>query len=281
MFELESIQKGKLKKPKKIIIYGPVKVGKSTLVGSTENALMIPTEDRVDHIGCDKTPIPNSLEEIFGIIKFLASDKNRSYKRLIIDTVDWLEPLVHDYVCRENGFTSITDDGNKETAFQKGLKYHAVSGWRKLLEGLDYLRDNGIDIILVAHDTVIKVDPPGGDRYDKSVMKIDKNSLSILEEWADSIGYYAREIFVETPSGKRSGKAISSKRRKLYLSGDSAAFTSGNSFGIGDIEIDLAFAGKIMEDLLTCTIPGEPIVIDKAESKSKSKSKEYIKKEEK
>ena len=233
------------------MIYGPVKVGKSTLVGATNDALMIPTEDRVDHIDCHKGPIPERLEDVYDTIKHLANDKKHGYKRLIIDTIDWLEPLVHDYVCRANNFPSITDDGNKETSFQKGLKYHAVAGWRKLFEGLDFLRENGIDIILVAHATAVKINPPNGDPYDKSVMKIDKQSLSIMEEWTDMIGYYEREIFVTTEKGQKSGKVVPSNKRILHLSGSSAAFISGNSFGFSDMEVDLSRAGETMEYLLT------------------------------
>lgn len=251
-FDIAKIQKGKKDRPRKILIYGPPKIGKSTLAGATKDALMIPTEDRVDHIGCDKTPIPVKLEEVFDVIEFLSSDKAHGYKRLIIDTIDWLEPLVHQYVCDQNGWKSITDDHNKETAFQKGLKYHSVEGWKFLLKGFDHLRDNGIAVVLIAHSAVIKMDPPEGDSYDKNVMKIDKNALAVVEEWADLIGYYNREIFVKSDEGKN-GKAVQSNRRLLHVSGNSPAFISGNSFGIADLEVDLNAADQIMEYLLTYT----------------------------
>ena len=250
-FDLKKIQKGVKASPRKFLIYGDPKIGKSTLVGSTRNALMIPTEDRVNHIDCDKTEIPKKMEDVFEVIQFLATDKTHKYKRLIIDTIDWLEPLIHNWVCHENGFKSITDDHNKETAFQKGLKYHAVSGWKNLLEGLDFLRNSGIDVILVAHSSVIKIDPPDGSPYDKSVMKIDKHSLSVVEEWADIIGYYAREVFVNTEKGKKTGKATTSNRRILHLSGNAVAFISGNSFGLDDIDVDLDHAQEQMEYILT------------------------------
>jgi len=256
-FDIETIQKGKRERPRKVLIYGPPKIGKSTLTGATKNALMIPTENRVDHIECDKTQIPKTLEDVFEVIQFLATEKKHKYKRLIVDTIDWLEPLIHDYVCRKNGFKSITDDHSKETAFQKGLKYHAVEGWKELLSAFDYLRDNDVAVVLVAHSAVIKVDPPEGDSYDKSVMKIDKYSLAVVEEWADVIGYYNREIFVKNTKQKldsgKGGKAISSNRRLLHLSGESPAFISGNSFGLEDVEVDLDYAQDQMEYLLTYT----------------------------
>lgn len=251
-FKLSDVQRGSLKEPRKIIIYGPPKLGKSTLAGSTKNALMIPTEDRVAHIECDKTPIAGSYAEIMDVFSALLNEKH-AYKRVIIDTLDWFEPLLHAYVCEKKGFKSIVDDHNKDTAFQKGLKYHAVEGWKQFLSNCDVLRDNGFDIILVAHSTIITVSPPSSDAYDKYVMKIDKNALAVVEEWADIIAFYDKEIFVKKDDQgiNKKGKALTKNSRILHLSGDSAAMISGNSYGLGDAEVSLEHCSDIMEWLLT------------------------------
>jgi len=117
---MENIQKGAQAMPRKIIIYGPPKLGKSTLAGSVQNALLIPTEDRVAHINCDKTPVVKEYQELLDIFDFLLNKKHK-YKRLIIDSLDWFEPILHKYICQKKEFKSLTDDYNKETAFSKGL----------------------------------------------------------------------------------------------------------------------------------------------------------------
>lgn len=251
-FSLSNVQKGAKQMPRKIIIYGPPKLGKSTLSGSAKNALMIPTEDRVAHIDCDKAPVVQSYEEIIDIFDFLLNGKH-AYKRVIIDSLDWLEPILHKHICEKKGFKSLTDDHNKDTAFQKGLKYHAVEGWKTFFHNCDVLRDAGIDVILVAHDTTITVSPPDTDSYDKAVMKIDKNALAVVEEWADVIAYYTKEIFIKKDDHgiNKKGKAISSNKRVLHLSGESAAMINGNSFGLGDAEVTLDHCQEIMEWLLT------------------------------
>lgn len=252
-FSLTDIQKGVTPMPRKVIIYGPPKLGKSTLAGSTKNALMIPTEDRVSHIDCDKAPVVKEYEELMEIFSFLLNEKKHGYKRVIIDSLDWLEPILHKYICDKKGFKSLTDDHNKETAFQKGLKYHAVEGWKTFLHNCDVLRENGIDVIMVAHSTTITVNPPDTDSYDKSVMKIDKNALSIVEEWADIIAFYTQEIFVkkDEKSLSKKGKAITSNKRILHLSGDDVSMINGNSFGLGDAEVVLEYCSDIMEWILT------------------------------
>jgi hypothetical protein len=254
-FSIDSIQKGVKKIPRKVIIYGSPKMGKSTLASSAPNSLMIPTEDRVAHIDCDKAPVVTTYEEILEIFNFLLKEKH-SYKNIIIDSLDWLEPILHTYICKKKSFTSLTDDHNKETAFQKGLKYHAVEGWKNLfLDNCDVLRDAGMNVIAVAHSQTITVNPPNTDSYDKAVMKIDKNALAVIEEWADVIAFYDKDVFVRTDekSLKKQGKVLSQKKRTLYLSGENPAMINGNSFGLGDAEVQLEYCSDIMEWLLTET----------------------------
>jgi hypothetical protein len=257
-FNLNNIQKGIKKMPRKIIIYGPPKLGKSTLAASARNSLMIPTEDRVAHIDCDKTPVIKNYKEIIDIFDFLITEKGKhTYKRVIVDSLDWAEPLLHQYICEKKGFKSLTDDHNKETAFSKGLKYHAVEAWKSFLHNCDILRKEGFDVIFVAHSHSITINPPTTDSYDKSVMKLDKNALSVLEEWADVIAFYDKEILVKKDDAginTKKGKALENPtgaKRVLHLSGENPAMMNGNSFGLGDATVTLDYCSDIMEWLLT------------------------------
>jgi len=264
-FSSNNIQKGIKRMPRKVVIYGPPKLGKSTLAGSTKNALLIPTEDRVAHIDCDKTPVLKSWEEKMEIFNFLLDEKNpHTYTRVVFDTIDWLEPLIHKAAIdninsgkeKSKHAKSITDDFCKETAFSKGLKFHAVNQWKKFLHNCDILREHGIDVILIAHHQVVKVDPPVGDAYDKYAMKIDKHALAVIEEWADVIAFYDKNIFVTTEEsgiGQKSGKAVANaaNSRTLHLSGENPAMINGNSFGLTDSPVPLESCSEIMEWILT------------------------------
>jgi|WetSurMetagenome_2_1015567.scaffolds.fasta_scaffold03341_5 hypothetical protein len=276
-YSLNNIQHGIKQMPRKIIIYGPPKIGKSTLAGSAAKSLMIPTEDRVAHIDCKKTNVVQSTKDIKDIFEMLLEEKH-PYKRVIVDTLDWLEPLIHKAALdrlneQRKGaeVKSITDDNCKETAFQKGLKYHAVEAWKRFLQNCDELRANGMDVILVAHCQIVTVNPPNGDSYDKWAMKIDKHSLSVLEEWADIIAFYDKKIFVksETQINTKKGKALPNPIRVLYLGGDNPSMINGNSFGFQDnVEVPLASCSDIMEWILTGPYDDEePKKIIKGEKK--------------
>ena len=102
---------------------------------SAPDAILIPTEDRVKHIDCAKTDVVTRFEEIMEIFEYLI--QGSPYRTVIIDTLDWMEPMLHDYICRKKGYKSLMDDSNKEVNYGRGLKYHAVEGWKMLLQNCD------------------------------------------------------------------------------------------------------------------------------------------------
>ena len=252
-FDPRSIMKGIKNSPRKIVIYGPPKIGKSSLVSAIPGALMIPTEDRVTHIDCDKTDVVGSYEEVMEIFQYLYS--GTSYRAVIVDTLDWMEPMLHESICRARGFDSIIDNRNPETNYGRGLKYHAVEGWKKFLYNCDHLRkETGMSIILVAHSQVEKISPPESDAYDRYSFKIDKNATAVVEEWADVIGFYNREVLVSKEDqgfGKKKGKALNiDDRRVLNLQATSPAWISGNSFDLPDCVVTMKDAPAIMAMIL-------------------------------
>jgi hypothetical protein len=253
-FDPKSIRRGVKPAPRKMVIYGPPKIGKSSLVASADDALLIATEDRVNHIDCAKTDVVHSYDEIMEIFEYLVSGS--PYRTVIIDTLDWMEPLVWQYVCKKKGFKSLIDDTNKEVNFGRGMKYHAVEAWKMFLENCDVLREQAnMSIVLVAHSQIEKMTPPDSDAYDRHTFKIDKNAVAVVEEWADIIGFYSREIVVtkeDAGFGKKRGKALSiDNSRVLNLQSTSPAWISGNSFGLPDVVVTLDEAPAIMRYLLT------------------------------
>ena len=268
-FDPNSIKRGAVREPRKVILYGPPKLGKSTMAGSTRQSLMIPTEDRVSHIPCDKTDVVTSYDEILSVFDYLLNGQH-AYKRVILDTLDEFEPLLHQAICAKNGWNSLVEDKNKETNFNKGMQVHAVNGWRKFLHNCDKLRmDAGMDIIFVAHAQTIKVNPPDHDPYDKWAMKVDKHAVPILEAWADIVGFYDRQVWVDKKDEKaKTGKVISKGTRILHLAGDSAAMVACNSYGFANIEgIKEEDCPDFMEWLLTGPDAPEQTKTNKKENK--------------
>ena len=248
---LDNVETGVKQSARKLIIYGPAKIGKSTFCAAAPKPLLVRLEDRVDDIDCAKTPLLTKYQEVADLIKELA-ESTHDYKTLIIDPIGDLERLIHVHLCQKYGWKSITDDSKKETAFQNGYKIEAPKGWRTFCSNLDYLRKKrNMNIILIAHEAKSLEKPTDKESYDKLIPAINIHSVSVIERWADIIGHYGPDYLVDKDAKTKRGRAIGLDSRSLELDGRNPAILSGNSFHFGNITpVNLGNLKDIMKFLL-------------------------------
>lgn len=178
---LKSIVKGKVKKPRRTIIYGVHGVGKSTFGAMSNKPIFIQTEDGLDDIDCDRFPLCICVSDVLNAIGVLYNEKH-DYKTVVIDSLDWLEQLIWAQVCVEHNKKSI-----EEIGYAKGYVF-ALSHWRNILDGFNALRnERGMDIILVAHAEIVKFDNPETDPYDRYTPKLHRRASALVQEWADEV----------------------------------------------------------------------------------------------
>jgi hypothetical protein len=185
MSVLERVRTGRQPKPPKVVVYGPPKIGKSTFGAGIPDAIFLPTEEGIDALDVASFPKATSFQEVLAYIGALAKEEH-TYRALVLDSLDWLEPLIWADVCRENNATSIELVGG---GYGKGY-VEATKQWRRLLDGLDYLREHkGMTVVLIGHDEIRRMEPPDSEPYDYAALKLHKRAAAIITEWADVIGY--------------------------------------------------------------------------------------------
>ena len=147
---LESITTGRENRPPRLMVYGQEGVGKSTFGANAPTPIFIQTEDGLGEIDCAKFPLAKSLAEVTSALQALRVE-DHAYQTVVIDSLDWLERLIFDEVCREFGVRSIE---KADGGFGKGYT-HALTHWRKVLSLLDELRlKRNMAVILLAHSKV-------------------------------------------------------------------------------------------------------------------------------
>ena len=236
---LQSISVGAQLKAPRMIILGPEKIGKSTFGAGAEGAIFLPIrqEEGIDSIECAKFPTLNTFAEVMEALTALATGEHE-HKTVVIDSASALEPLIYQDVCEEHNWKSIEQPG-----YGKGYK-EALSRWRKLMQALDWLRENkSMACVLIGHVAVTRFDDPLGPSYDKYDFDLYKEARAALFRWADFIGFCNTKTFVKKEDvgfNSEKGKALDAGQGGRFLfCQKSPAFPAGGRGPYGNLPPEL------------------------------------------
>jgi hypothetical protein len=226
MIDLRSISKNIPKRPI-IVIYGPSGIGKSTFGASAPDPIFILTEDglgdiEVPAIPQDENGKPRKAKSFDEVLDCLAdiSTQDHSFKTVVIDSLDWLEPLVWEATCKR-----LKADSIEELGYGRGY-VETMTEWKNFFDAVTYLRDfRNMNVILIAHSAIVKIEDPSHPAYDKSTLKLHKKAAAKVEEFADIIGFCSLRTIVTTEKegfGNTRNRAVSTGERVINISPDAA-----------------------------------------------------------
>ena len=215
-------------RPDRILLMGTEGVGKTTWAASSVSPIFICAEDGIPLTldSVPRFPSPSSFSDVQAAVMTLLMEKHE-YKTLVIDTVDWLEPMIWSELCERNKW--LDDHGNpniEKPGYGKG--YVAATGeWRGFLESLETLRHKtGMEIVLLAHASIKNFANPAGEDYSRYECKLHKGAAALLKEWCDSILF---AVYEEVVTDKHKG--ISTGRRVVHTE-RTAAWDAKNRHGL-------------------------------------------------
>ena len=225
------ITKGKVESAKKIVIYGPEGIGKSTLASRFPNPVFIDTEGSTKEMDVARFPTPNSWNDILTMVEDTAAEPQCS--TLIIDTADWAEQLCIKAVCQKAGVGGIEDFG-----YGKGYVY-LQEAFSELLKSCDHCIDSGVNVVFTAHAMMRKFEQPDEmGAYDRWEMKLTKKTAPMLKEWADMVLFCNYKTEVITDQNTKSKKATGG-RRVMYAT-HHPCWDAKNRFSLPD-QMDMSF----------------------------------------
>ena len=207
------VVKGKRAAPRRVLLYGTHGIGKSTWAASSPKPLVLATEDGLDDVGVDRTPKLTDSSEVAQWLINLGGEEQHGYQSVVIDTLDWLEKLIWQAVCRDGRKQSIEDFG-----YGKGYIF-AMRRWERLLVYLDACRHRGLNVVLLAHAKVEKFSPPDADPYDRWQPDLHKTAAACMQEWCDEVlfaKYQVSTITKEVSSSATRTRAVGTGDRVVY-----------------------------------------------------------------
>lgn len=236
-------------KPPIITLYGTGKIGKTTLAASFPAPVFIRTEDGTDNLSVDAFPLATSFKDVKDAISALCGE--HEFQTLVVDSLDWLEPLIWAEVAADNGANSINDESCKALTFGKGM---ALAGdkWRDdYLKAINYLRDHkGMTIIQIAHHQIKRFDAPDTDPYDRYGIKLHKTASALVAEDSDIIFFANYKTFTKEKDvgfNKNVTRALGNGQRVLHTQ-ETPAWQAGNRYGMPE-EIILELTGDGLCDI--------------------------------
>jgi len=178
---LEQVHIGKRPAPRRCMVYGVQGVGKSTFGATSRKPIFVQTEDGLGEIECAKFPLARAFDEVMAALGELATQPHE-YETVVIDSLDWLERMIWQEVCKAENVSNIEKIG-----FQKGYTF-ALNHWRQFLAGLDDLRlSRGLAVILIAHCKIEKFQTPEDSAFDRFSPRLHKLASAVVMEWCDEV----------------------------------------------------------------------------------------------
>lgn len=211
---LSSITTKSRPKPPRMTIYGVAGVGKTSFAASAPSPIFMQTEDGLSSIDAPTFGLLKTYDEAMEAIGVLYNEEH-DFKTVILDSLDWMEPIVSAKVCKENGWANLETPG-----YGKG-HVAALDAWRLILDGLNALRDDrGMAVVMIAHSDIKKFDAPDTDGYSRYVLKLNPKLAAVVSEASDIIGFVNyRTSIVKTDGGfgKKTIRGVGAGERVLHL----------------------------------------------------------------
>lgn len=217
---LAKVTKGKLKKPHRIVGYGPEGIGKSSFAAGAPNPIFLPIEDGTDHLDVARLPKAETWRDAREAVRLLINEKHE-YQTLVIDTLDALEALLWRHMCErdkfadEKGKTPLKDI--ESYGYGKGYM-KALEDWRGLLKDLETLSNKGMHIVLLAHSWVKAFKNPAGEDYERYELKLHAKAAGLMKEWCGSLLFMNYETFAkkDPANAKKTAKGIDTGARLIF-----------------------------------------------------------------
>lgn len=238
------IIKGKIKKAKKVVIYGPEGIGKSTFAARFPDPVFIDTEGSTNDMDVARLPRPTSWTMLMEEIDYIKKTPDVC-KTLVIDTIDWAEQLCVEHICAKHNKSGIEDFG-----YGNGYVY-TKEEFGRFLNRLSDVIEAGVNVVLTAHAQLRKFEQPDEmGAYDRWELKLGKKTQSqtspLVKEWADMLlfcNYKTHTVAVDDKGKKHKAQG---GRRVMYTN-HHPCWDAKNRYGLPE-ECELDY--KVIESII-------------------------------
>lgn len=233
------IIKGKVPGAKKVVIYGPEGIGKSTFASKFPDAVFIDTEGSTKDMDVARTEKPSSWTMLLSQLTEVINTPG-IYKTLIVDTIDWAEQMCIEHICAKHNKNGIESFG-----YGNGYVY-VKEEFGRFLNRLEDVVDAGINVVLTAHAQMRKFEQPDEmGAYDRYELKLGKKTQSqtspLVKEWADMVLFANYKTFAVAVDDQGKKHKAQGGKRVMYTT-HHPCWDAKNRYGL-PAEMDFDYEG--------------------------------------
>lgn len=242
------ITRGKIQSAKKVVIYGPEGIGKSTFAAQFPDALFIDIEGSTKELDVARADKPTSWAMLLEQLDYVIA--NKPCKTLVIDTIDWAEALCIVSVCAAHNKKGIEDFG-----YGNGYIYEKEE-FGKFLNKLTDVINAGINVVLTAHAIIRKFEQPDEmGSYDRWELKLGKKTTNLIsplvKEWADMV-LFANYKTLSVAADKDGKKHKAQGGKRVMYTSHHPCWDAKNRYGLPEeLPFEYAQIAAIIEQYNT------------------------------
>ncbi len=247
---LANARKGRIDLPPRVCIHGVEGVGKTTFALGAPNAYLIGPDTgslRFDNV----TRTPEEVKCWQDVLDNVAALQNEShdFKSLVLDPINWLEPLCWAQTCAENDWSSIDEPGY-------GIGYNAaLDRWRVLLAAIERLwMTKKMLIVVTAHSIVKTFKNPEGDDFDRWQLSMNDKAAGLWKQWCDDVLFAKHDVGTMKDTKSKRVRGVSTGDHKMFTEWN-AAYDAKNRHNLPE-EMPLSWA-EFYEHIQRDTAPDE------------------------
>lgn len=207
------IIRGKIPGARKVIVYGPEGIGKSTFASQFPDPVFIDTEGSTRDLDVARTEAPASWQMLKDQVQYFIAYPD-GLKTLVVDTADWAEQLCSAGLC-----SRYQKSGIEDFAYGKGYVFLQEEFGRLLNLLSELVEKRGIHVVLTAHAKMRKFEQPDEmGAYDRWEMKLSKQVGPMVKEWSDMVLFANFKTWSVAVDDKGKKRKVQGGARVMYTS---------------------------------------------------------------
>ncbi len=215
--------------PPIILLYGVQGMGKSSLGSEMPNPIFIQTTDGLEGLGVQAFPLAKVAQDVRDQLNWLLNNKH-DFRTVVIDTVGWLEKLIHAECCAQLNLEFMTQSSVKSYPLAKQKLFEIKELWDRLNT------EKNMFVLLIGHANIEKFEDPTVSSYDRYQVDMNDKCAGMLLQDSDIVAFMNQKIAIREESKEFSKetikKASQTSSRYLYFDPRPAFFAKDHNYGM-------------------------------------------------